>query len=448
MNKQKIRLLGSLMLVLSTLVSFNACTGDMSETKERVVEVTRGDITLSVTGDGDLSLLRHRKLTFRTSGEILTIDVEEGDRVSQGQVLASLNSTRLKQEVENAERAIATAELAVIAAELATKSAEVDIKVSEGAIKAAELDMEQASDSFRQIAYPYTYSTFVFDVPEALTAISNAERQLKEVLANEPDSDKYWEERAQLKEAQENLTHARERLSRGTGQDVFEQELLAINDFWTLRAAQLAVDKSETALIQAKNNREKSKLAVDKARNEEGKVRLALNKVKSDLSTAKYELDKTVMYAPFDGIIAEVEAKTGDILSAATYATEIIMEVVDPSRMELVVEVDEIDIPDVKPQQRAIISLDALPGIQIDGQVTIISTLPTEEVGVILYEVKIVFNAPADYALKAGMTASAEIIVDEQSGILTVPKQAVMLDKQGKHVVKVVVEKEITEREV
>jgi len=63
-EKTKLRLLISLMLILSTLVSLNACIGDMSETKEKFVEVTRGDITLSATGDGDLSLLRQTEVSY------------------------------------------------------------------------------------------------------------------------------------------------------------------------------------------------------------------------------------------------------------------------------------------------------------------------------------------------------------------------------------------------
>jgi len=275
------------------------------------------------------------------------------------------------------------------------------------------------------------------------------------VLENEPNSDRYWEERSLLKEAQDNLTQARERLARGTGQDVFQEELLQIKDFWTVRAAQLAMEKAESALTQAKNNRDKAKLALDKARSDQYKAKLAvdkdklaLDKARSDLDSAKDELDKAVVYAPFAGTIAKVDAKPGDSLSSVNYATEIIIEIIDPSRMEFVVEVDEIDIPQVRPGQRAIISLDALPSVQIDGQVTVISSLPTEEAGVILYEVKVGFDVPEGYALKAGMTATAEIIIDKQSDVLLVPTQTITLDSQGNPVVKVMVNEQMTERKV
>ncbi|MFC1870069.1 efflux RND transporter periplasmic adaptor subunit [Chloroflexota bacterium] len=437
-----------LILACLVLVTPAACGGGTARGKQAFVEVIRGDITASVTGDGELSLPWQRELTFHTSGEILSVDVEEGDQVSQGQVLARLDTAALERTVKNAEIAITTAEVAVAAAQLAVASAEVDLRLSGDAIEAARIDLEQATDGFRQIAYPYTYSTFVFDVPEAISVIRDAERQIREALELGTDPDHYWEQRSQLEKAQENLIQAREGLARGTGEDVFEQQLLTVKDFWTLRSAQLAMEKSVLALTQANDNLEKAKLALDKASNDKDKAALALEKAKSDRDSATEELEKAVMYAPFDGAIARVDAKPGEVLSAASYATAVIIEIVDPSRMEFLAEVDEIDIPQVRTGQRVIISVEALPGVQIDGRVTVISSLPKEEAGVKLYEVKISFDAPPAYTLKGGMTASAEIITDEQSDVLLVPNQAITLDSQGNYVIKVSVDKQVIERSV
>jgi len=88
-------------------------------------------------------------------------------------VLAGLDTTSLK-------RGIRTEELAITTAQLAVTTAEIELKLTEDSIAAAKIDLEQATDSLRKITYPYTYSTFFFDVPEALVAIRDAERQLKE----------------------------------------------------------------------------------------------------------------------------------------------------------------------------------------------------------------------------------------------------------------------------
>jgi len=426
-------------LALAFLMAFSltACGGQQDEIQQELVEVTRGDIMLSVTGDGNLSLPSHRALTFDTIGEITEINVTDGDRVSKGTVLAKLDTTSL-------DRDITTAELAITAAKLAVTSAEVDLKLTDDAIASAKIDLEQTLDNLRKISYPYTYSTFILDIPEALVNIKDAERRVteaREKLAIGLDAENYWAIRQQLKDALDDLVNARERLLRGTGEDVFEQQLLAVKDFWTLRTAELAVAKSESALTQAVDNREKVKLALEKTRND-------VVNVQNNLDKARDELKKAIIVAPFDGTIAKVEAKEGDSLSAFNYASETIIEIIDLTKIELRVEVDEIDIPIVKPGQKAIIELDALPDLELEGKVDFIFPLSREEAGVILYEIKVSFQAPAGSAFNSGMSASADIVIDEQSNVLLVPSRAITKNSSGKPMAKVMVNEEIQEKEV
>jgi len=426
-------------LALAFLMAFSltACGGQQDEILQELVEVTRGDILMNVTGDGNLSLPKHRKLTFDTIGEITGINVTDGDRVSKGTVLAKLDTTSL-------DRDITTAELAIAAAKLAVTSAGVDLKLTDDAIASAKIDLEQSIDNLRKITYPYTYSTFVLDVPEALVDIKDAERRVteaREKLAIGLDAENYWAIRQQLKDALDDLVDAKERLLRGTGEDVFEQQLLAVRDFWTLRTAELAVAKSESALTQAVDNRDKVKLALEKAKND-------VVNAQNNLDKARDELKKAIIVAPFDGTIAKVEAKEGDSLSAFNYASETIIEIIDLTKIELRVELDEIDVPIVKPGQKAIIELDALPDLELEGKVDFIFPLSREEAGVILYEIKVSFQAPAGSALKSGMSASADIVIDERSDILLVPSRAITKNSSGKPVAKVMVNEEIQEKEV
>ena len=162
------------------------------------------------------------------------------------------------------------------------------------------------------------------------------------------------------------------------------------------------------------------------------------------LAEAQTQLDEATITAPFDGLVARVYVKEGDIISAATT----IVHLIDPSNMELNAEVDEIDIPDVKLGQRAIIEVDALPALQLEGVVTLIGSLPIVEAGLVLYEVTIGFDVPQGYNLKIGMNAIADIILEERSNVLLVPNRAITQDSQGNPIVKVMVNEEIEERPV
>ena len=125
---------------------------------------------------------------------------------------------------------------------------------------------------------------------------------------------------------------------------------------------QLAVENAENVLSQ-------TALAVENARTALNKVQLAEDKAKNDLDRARDELEKAVITAPFDGVIAKVNVEEGDFLSV-NYAATIAIEIIDPSCMELDVKVYELDIPNVKLGQKAAISVDAWPDELFEGVVT------------------------------------------------------------------------------
>ncbi len=380
MRRNKVKFGLMLALVCLLLVSLSACAGPPEEGQRQLVEVNRGDLMVTVGADGNLSFVKDRQLTFGVSGTIAEVNVEEGDWVSQGTVLAKLGTTSL---------------------ELAVRVAEVDLAI--------------ATNSYSGLTYPYTYSTFALDIPAALASLADAQRELKkadESLEMELSYEQYWQVWQRLEQAQLKVTEAQQRLGRGRGGDIFGT-VLSVTDFWTLRAAQLGMEKAQVALDMANN-----------------------------------DLEKAVMVAPFDGVIAAVNIKEGDSLSAFDYATKTIIELVDPSSMELSAEVDEIDVPNVKLGQRAIISVDALLGAQLEGEVTSVSPVATEESGLVLYKIKVGFAVPEDSGLRAGMSATADIVISGRSGVLLVPSRAVEEDSQGNPVVKVMVNGQIEERAV
>jgi multidrug efflux pump subunit AcrA (membrane-fusion protein) len=112
--------------------------------------------------------------------------------------------------------------------------------------------------------------------------------------------------------------------------------------------------------------------------------------------------------------------KEGEFLSPATYTGITIVELLDLRHMELTARVGELDVGKVKTGQKVLISVDAIPEMILEGRVTFISPVAREP-GVVLfededeekeYEVKIDFDIPGNSSIKAGMSATAEIIVE------------------------------------
>jgi len=162
------------------------------------------------------------------------------------------------------------------------------------------------------------------------------------------------------------------------------------------------------------------------------------------LAEAQKQLDEATITAPFDGLVAGVYVEEEDIISVAIP----ILYLINPSSMELNAEVDEIDIPDVKPGQGAIIEVDALPDEQFDGEVTSVGSLPIVEAGLVIYEVKISFDTPEGSELKVGMSATTDIIIHQKSDVLLVPERAITQDNQGNDKVLVKIDDDIEERSV
>jgi len=371
----------AILLVGLMLVSLSACGGNADENQYQLIEVVPADLMVTVSGSGNIEVSNEAYLAFGVGGTVGELYVEEGDEVTQGQALASLDTTSL-----------------------------------ELAVKTAEIDLEIAASDFREITHPYTYHTLLLDIPASTAAIGDAQRQLteaQEALEIGLSYDQYWEVWNQLRDAQENLVEAKAYIARGYGADVFGSGIVRLADYWTLRAAQLTMEKYQIALDEANNN-----------------------------------LAEAVIFASFDGVVASVDVKEGDVMPPPTLTLTTVIHLIDLTTMELTAEVDEIDIAVVEPGQGAIIEVDALPALQLDAEVISISLLPKVEEGVVLYEVGIGFDVPEGSKLKVGMSATADIIIHGGSGVLLVPNRAIEQDSDGNPVVKVMVNEEIEERPV
>lgn len=234
----------------------------------------------------------------------------------------------------------------------------------------------------------------------------------------------------------------------------------------SLAQADAAQEQAEAALEQAEYNLEQlqryhatyeerriarlqisaAELQVKAAEAQVEAAELAVDVAKQTVEEAASKLEIETITAPFYGVVASVDVEEGDIIPNMSQVT--IVRLIDPMSMELSVGLDEIDIPSVELEQRAIIEVDALPDVQLEGRITSISPLPIVEAGVVLYSVKIGFDVPQGSGLRVGMSATADIIINERSSVLLVPDRAIKQDSQGNPVVLVMVNEQIEARSV
>ncbi len=157
-------------------------------------------------------------------------------------------------------------------------------------------------------------------------------------------------------------------------------------------------------------------------------ARMSYEKSQADRVRAAKNLNYAEIYAPMDGIVISREVEVGQtVVSSMNVAN--LYTIADLDNMQVVGNVDEADIGQVKTGQHVTFTVDAYPDDTFDGTVTQVRLNPTTESNVVTYEV-IVKAANPDHKLIPGMTANLSIYTLELNDIFAVPLKALKFQPQ------------------
>ncbi len=194
------------------------------------------------------------------------------------------------------------------------------------------------------------------------------------------------------------------------------------------RLFQLALNKQMTALRN---------VSVSKAEIARAKAQVA--QAQANLDRAEEDLRNSTILSPMDGIVLSRDVEVGDAVSSilvlGSNATKI-MTLGDVSDVYVLGKVDEADIGKVYLGQPARIVVESFKDKKFSGKVTKISPLGVEKDNVTTFEVRVSIRNPGG-ELKANMSANAEIILEEKTGVLLAPEAAIIYDKQRRTFVEV-----------
>lgn len=164
---------------------------------------------------------------------------------------------------------------------------------------------------------------------------------------------------------------------------------------------------------------EQAKLSYDKAKE-------SVVTAKESVTTAETNLGYATITSPIDGVVLSKSVEEGQTVAASFETPELFVIAQDLTNMQVVADVDEADIGDVKDGERVTFTVDAYPNDTFEGEVTQVRQEATEDNNVITYEV--VISAPnADLKLKPGLTANVTIYTLEKTGVLSVPSKALRI---------------------
>ena len=150
-------------------------------------------------------------------------------------------------------------------------------------------------------------------------------------------------------------------------------------------------------------------------------LRLQREAAARELADAIEQRENLIIVAPCDGVVASIDVKEGDEITSGT----LIGSILEGEDMNLKIAVDELDVVSVEIGQRVDITIDALPDLELAGEVYKIAPVGTSSGGVTTYDVELTFDAKGT-GVRSGMNATGEIEVASTDSTLYIPVEALM----------------------
>jgi HlyD family secretion protein len=355
-----------------------------------------------VVAEAVIEPARWGELRFDVGGDVVEVAVQESDVVSEGDILARLETTELERAVAQAELDLNQAQVRLGQAEL--KLEQLQEPPDEADIRQAEHAIAQAADALKAAQLDLTAvlnSTLLNEtledaqkVFEDLQHKYDARLEMYE-SGKEPD---YW----LVDQAQERLDDAKLNLDRiqQEGDAQLQDARNAVNQ---ARQSQQEAEDELARLLEGADP-----LDVKAAQKGIEAAQLDVETAELSLEEARSNLENAELAAPFAGVVAEVNVDPGDTVSSSEVA--FVLATLDQLQA-VTVDLTELDVARVTEGQTAIVTVDALTDVEMKGHVVRIGLRSVDYRGDVTYPVYVELDEAAP-ELRWGMTALVEIETD------------------------------------
>jgi HlyD family secretion protein len=397
------------LLVLATVGLLSGCGGtEATETvpADAVPVVPRG-AEGKVIAEAVVEPARWSELRSEGGGTAVEVPVQQGDLVSEGDVLVRFDPTDAELAVQQAEAALAVAQAQLALVQAGPRPEQ--IAVAEARLEVAQAALSQAAAQQDELAAGQTEA----DVAAAQAELASAQAtQLQAENLHDrtmecfgytlPDGTQkefcpglglYEEQtRYQLHAADDALAAAQVNLEATQGGA--EAQLRAVRAGVWSAVAQRDAAQARLDLVQAGSTPEDVAAA-------EAEVA----RVEASLAVARAALERTEIHAPFAGTVAEIHVEAGD--TAAPGGVVVVLATLERLQVRTI-DLTELDVAKVAEGQAVEVTVDALPDVQVSGHVARIEKQSVDYRGDVTYPVFIELDEDAP-GLRWGMTAMVEI---------------------------------------
>jgi multidrug resistance efflux pump len=335
-------------ILIGLALLFTACS-PAATTTPLVISTVIADST--IIAEGRVEPVRDAEITFTAGGLVNEVLVEQGQTVKKGDLLIRLGG--------ESDSSYAAAQYEVVSAQKAlndlTKDSQTDLAQT-------VIDLKQAKEDLEKSETYLHYLQTSKKVPQ-------------------PETFVYY-------------------IKRGNG---YEVRLRTHHYRGPAPASWITQAEDDVALKKAKLDEIQNK--VDRMK-ENGVDTNELAVLEARLAAAEAKVDAFEITAPFDGVVAEVKARTGSSIRPG----EVAVVVADFSNwLVKTTDLTEIDVVELTEDEPVVVTLDALPGVQLNGTILSIGQTFTQNQGDVVYDVDIQLTETHP-AMRWGMTASVTFL--------------------------------------
>jgi HlyD family secretion protein len=366
---------------------------DASEPSLQTATVRRGSLVISATGSGSVIPAQEVKLAFEGSGRLVALNVQVGDLVEAGEVLAVRESS---ESAASLAYNLSSAKLALLKAQ---QNLEDLLAPNSAALAQTQLDLLEAQEALEALQIKRSKMNYQRCSQDSIDEYQAAYDQAVERYKRVSDDERY----KAMQTALANLNWCTA---------YYTQEEIAVQDT-KIVLAQAQLDDLARTVEELQQGASQTEIATAQAE---------LDKAQASLELVENELQPEELIAPFSGTVLSVEVDVGDLVS-----TSPLISLADLAHPKLEIFVDESDINQIGSGYEVEVVFDAFPDqtytgrvLRVDPSLTSFSNVQAVRAEMQLDEGS--FAKPQTLAI--GLNASVEIIGSRAENVLLAPVEA------------------------
>ena len=379
------------------------------------VPVEAKSVTVRITASGKVQPVQSVNISPKSPGLLADLNVEQGDTVKQGQIIARMDNSEIKMRILQYQANLAQAKAQLAESEAGSRPEEIAQAKARVDQAQAQLAIIRDGNRLQEIQQAQAQ----VDSAKASVALTQSRVKRYQDLAKDGaiSQDSLEQYVSENSKAKANLEEAQRRLSLlkvgNRNQDIQKQAAI--------------VNQEKEGLRKLENGNRPQEIA---------RLKAAVASAEAQLKQQQVQLEDTIIRAPFSGIVTQRYATVGGYvspaISASNNASATSTSIVALAKgLEVLANVPEVDISQIKQQQKVEITIDAYPEEVFQGQVRLIAPEAVVDQNVTSFQVRVAIKTGAE-KLRSGMNVSEVTFLGNNIKDALLIPQELIVTRKGK----------------